>query len=138
EYSAVAEISLNRTTDSVRETLAFTRFTVDVSRLERWEPALKAAEYEHEEIRQARALLKTGSGFEFEVGLGEIDAEGLEICLESLKARGHGPQFVGVVAAGDIAELAAVARMHNVTLSCKFRGEAGVVVEAIGRATGGR
>lgn len=138
EYSAVVEISLNRTTENVRETLAFTRFAVDVSRVELWEPALKAAESEHEEIRQARALLKSGSGFEFEVGLGNIGAAGLECCLESLKTRGHMPQFVTVAAEGDMNPLAAVARMHNVTMGFRFCGEAAGVVESIGKATEGR
>ena len=138
EYSAVAAIAMDTATESVRETLAFTRFTVDVSGLPRLEPALKTAEYVHEQIRQARAVLKAGGGFEFEVGLGEITPEDLQWSLEWLKAQGHPPQFVTVCGTGDLEGLAAVARQQKVTLSFRYGGEGGKVVEEIARATEGR
>jgi hypothetical protein len=139
DYSVVAEIAVDHTNEVVRETLAYTRFAIDVSGMSKGEAALKAAEYEHEEIRQARALLKTGGGFEFEVELGEISAAELSGSLEWLKERGHMPQFAGVaVGAAGTDDLAEIARLNKVTLSFRYGGQAGAAMESLTKATAGR
>ena len=137
EYTVVAEIALDHTNDIVRETLAYTRFTVDVTTMPPGSAALKAAADGHEEIRQARALLKTGRDFDFEVELGELSAPELASALDRLKQQGHAPQLVRV-GAGAVDELAEVARLYQVTLSFRHGGESGAEMESRARATGGR
>jgi hypothetical protein len=137
EYSVVAEIGIDHTNECVRDTLAYTRFAIDVSSMPRGELALKAAEYEHEEIRQARALLKTGGDFDLEVEMGDATDEELAFALTWLKERGHAPQLVGVseVVSDTMAE---VARQNQVLLSFRCAGEPIAVIESRARATAGR
>ncbi|HXA48817.1 MAG TPA: hypothetical protein VNV86_00865 [Candidatus Acidoferrum sp.] len=137
EYSVVAEIAVDHTNLVVRDTLAYTRFAIDVSTMPRGEAALKAAEYEHEEIRQARALLKAGSDFDFEIQMGNPNDEEVGFALAWLKERGHAPQFIGVGAAVSDA-VAEVARQHKVSLSFRYAGEPLPVIESRVRATAGR
>lgn len=137
EYSVVAEIAVDRTNEIVRDTLAYTRFAIDVRSMQPGEVALKAAEYEHEEIRQARALLKAGSDFDFEVEMGAASDEELAFALTWLKERGHAPQFIGV--GTDVSEaMAEIARQHKVLLSFRYAGEPLDVIESLARATAGR
>jgi hypothetical protein len=137
EYSVVAEIAVDRTNEIVRDSLAYTRFAIDVRSMARGEAALKAAEYEHEEIRQARALLKAGSDFDFEVEMGAASEEELAFALTWLKERGHAPQFIGV-GTGVSDAVAEVARQHKVLLSFRYAGEPLPVIESLARATAGR
>jgi hypothetical protein len=137
EYSVAAEIAMDHTNDVIRPTLAYTRFAIDVSTTPRGELALKAAEYEHEEIRQARALLKTGSDFDFEIGMGDATEEELAFALTWLKERGHAPQLIGVGAAVSDT-MAELARHNQVLLSFRYAGEPLAVIESLARATAGR
>jgi hypothetical protein len=132
EYSVVAEVSLERTCEVARDTLAYTRFSVDAGKA-----GLAAAAQEHEEIRQARVLLKTASEFEFEVELGDVNAAELALSFERLKALGHAPQFVGV-GPGECEALAEVARQSRFALSFRYSGESEAVIESVAKATGGR
>jgi len=127
EYSMVAR--------GIPQTLAYTRYVIDVSSIDPLDAALKAAEYQHEEIRQARAALKMVALFEFEAGLGRITADQLRISLEWLRDRGHAPQFVTIAPAGDLDAISAIARMHQVTLSFQYAGEP---VGPVARAASGR
>jgi hypothetical protein len=137
DYTVVAEIAMDHTNEVVRDTLAYTRFTVDVTALPRGAAALKAAADEHEEIRQARALLKTGRDFDFEVELGDLAAKELASALEHLRQQGHAPQMVGVETAA-VDEISEVARQYQITLSFRHGGESGAEIESRARATGGR
>jgi hypothetical protein len=130
EYSVVAEVSQDRTCEAARETLAYTRFAVAAA-------DIRQAAQEHEEIRQARALLKTGSDFDFEVELGDVSSQELARSLDWLKEQGHAPQLVRV-GSGDCEALAEVARQQRITLSFRYAGESGAVLESLANATAGR
>lgn len=138
EYSLAAEFPADRAGEAPRQTLAYTRFAIDVSSLPAGDDALKAAAHAHEQIRQARALLKSSSAFEFEVVMGPVSAAEFAAALESLKQCGHPPQFARTASAADPAALAEAARAHKVTLSFDYAGESAAVVEARARAAAGR
>jgi hypothetical protein len=125
EYSMVAY--------DVPETLAYTRFVIDVSAIEELDPALKAVEARREEIRRARAFARIGGAFEYEIRLGRTTALEVETAIEHLQSRGQGPQFVGVDPGSDLESLATIARRRSVTLS--FRGGSGELAAA---ATSGK
>jgi len=138
-YAAIADVPAGSSAESIRPLAAFTRFAVDVSGLEAFEPALKAAEQVHERVRQTRASLKLTGAFEFEVGLPEAGAADLEYCLEWLKRRGHAAQFAAPVRiAGDRAEAAAVVRQQQAALSLRYGGERGAAIREAARASLGR
>jgi hypothetical protein len=110
-----------------------------VSALEPFEPALKAAEQVHEQIRQARAALKLSGTFEFEVGLPEVSAADLEFCLDWLKTRGHAAQFAAPARiSGDLAAAATVARQQQAALSFVYRGESAETLQEVAHAALGR
>lgn len=132
EYSVAAEISLERTCEAARETLAYTRFAIDVG-----QTGLAAAAQEHEEIRQARVLLKTGNDFDFEVELGDVNAGELAHSYERLRELGHAPQLVRV-GWGKCEALAEVARQQRFMLSFRYAGESEAAIESVAKATGGR
>jgi hypothetical protein len=130
EYSVAAEIVLDADV-AVQQTFPYTRFGIDVSAREQLETGLRAAEYAHEEIRQARALLKIGGVFEFEIGLGGRTAEEVQSALERLRDCGHAPQLVTVSTSEDLDTLAAIARQYRVMLSFRYAGEpAGTAAKA--------
>jgi len=138
-YAAIADVPAGSSGESIRPLAACTRFVVDVSGLEPFEPALKAAEQVHERVRQTRASLKLTGAFEFEVGLPEAGAADLEYCLEWLKTRGHAAQFAAPVRiAGDRAEAAAVVRQQQAALSMRYRGEDSAAIQEAARASLGR
>jgi len=137
EYSVAAELAAGRGDEAGSGTLGYTRLAIDTSRLPRGEAALKAAAQQHEQIRAARALLKGGSGFELEVGLGGAGAEEAASSIEWLRQDGHAPDLVRVVPE-NVAALAGVARQHRVTLSFQYAGESGEAIESVVRATAGR
>jgi hypothetical protein len=112
--------------------LAYSRFSVDGT-------SLQEAARVHEQIRQARAALKLPSGFEFEVSLPECDAKSLEVSLEWLRNAGHPAQLAAPErVSGDLAELAASARRHQVTLGFRYRGEDAAAIQEAAKATLGR
>jgi hypothetical protein len=112
--------------------LPYSRFKVEGT-------SLQEAAQIHEHIRQARAALKLPAGFEFEVTLRECDAGGLEASLEWLRNSGHAAQLAAPERiAGDLADVAAVARKHQVTLSFRYRGADSAAVQEAARATLGR
>ena len=135
-YAAIVDLSAGSTTETIRPHAAFTRFAVDVSGLEPFEPALKAAERVHEQIRQVRAALRLSSAFEFEVRLGTVSASELESALDWLRARGHAAQVVAPAAiAGDLAAAAQAVRQQQAALSFRYHGEDAAVIGEIARAT---
>ena len=138
-YAAIGAIPPGSTGESIRPHAGFTRFSVDVSTLEPFEPAVKAAEQVHEQIRQVRAALKLTGSFEFEVVLPEVSSNDLEFCLDWLKTRGHPAQFVATTRlSGDLAAAAAIARQQQVVLSFLYRGENAEAIQEAARATLGR
>ncbi|HTS63444.1 MAG TPA: hypothetical protein VMH28_15575 [Candidatus Acidoferrales bacterium] len=138
-YAAITDVTAGSTVEEMRGKAAFTRFAVDVSAMEAYEPALKAAEQVHEQIRQARALLKISAAFEFEVRLPEVTAADLEFCLDWLRARGHAAQLAAPAKiAGDIAEAAEVARRHQAALSIRYPGADSGAIQEAARAPLGR
>lgn len=110
---------------------------------------LKAADQLHEAIRQARATQKTARSFDFDLVLNGggtcTTPQGLLFCLHWLKARGHAAQLAepdpgepGDLAR-NLADLAAVARHYQCTLSVRGREEYDSgMLELIARATAGR
>jgi hypothetical protein len=138
-YAAVVEVAAGSSSGDIRPHAAASRFAVDISGLERFEPALKAAEQVHEQIRQARAGLKLSGTFEFQVGLPECSAADLEFCLDWLKARGHAAQLVAPArVTGDLAEAAAAVRQQQATLSLRYRGEEEGAIQDMAKATARR
>jgi hypothetical protein len=101
--------------------------------------SLQEAAQLHEQIRQARAALKLPAGFEFEVKLPECDAASLESALEWLRGSGHAAQFVAPDRiTGDLAEVAAAALKHHVTLGFRYHGEDAAAIQEAAKATLGR
>jgi hypothetical protein len=104
---------------------------------------LTMAEELHDRIRRAKSSLGAARPFDFEVALGgggqPLPAKQLLFCLHWLKTRGRAAQLIGPpLTAGAVAELAAVARYFNATLSFEL-GEAGEsLLDEIGAATAGR
>jgi hypothetical protein len=138
-YAAVTDIAPGCSPEDIRPRAAFTRFAVDVSGLAPLEPALKAAEQVHEQIRQTRAALKLSGVFEFEVGLPEVSPSDLEFCLDWLKTQGHAAQFAAPVRiSGDPAEAAAAARRQQAALSLRYRPEDPAAAQEAARASLGR
>jgi sugar phosphate isomerase/epimerase len=112
--------------------LPYSRFRIDGS-------SLPDAAQLHEQIRQARAALKLPAAFDFEVLLPECDAESLDSALDYLRNSGHPPQLAAPARiSGDLAEVAAVARKHQVTLSLQYHGEHGAAIQDAAKATLGR
>ena len=138
-YAAIVDVPVGSSSRDIRPLGGVSRFAVDVSGLERFEPALKAAEQVHEQIRQARAGLRLSGTFEFEVGLPECSAGDLEFCLDWLKTRGHAAQLVAPSRlTGDLGEAAATVRQHQATLSLRYRGEDEAAIQEMAKATTGR
>jgi len=138
-WTSIAELPAGSTSETIRAHAACSRFVVNVSGLERGEPALKAAEQVHERIRQARAALKISGAFEFEVALPAASAADLESCLEWLKARGHAAQLVSPAEVmGDLEDAAAVVRQQHATLSLRYGGEGDAWIATAAKATLGR
>jgi len=102
-------------------------------------PGLQAAERLHEAIRLARAALKTGRPFDFELAIeGAVSPQELTFCLHWLKARGHAAQLAAPGAPGGVEELAAVSRRYQCVLSLAARpGDGPGEWESIARATAG-
>jgi hypothetical protein len=104
---------------------------------------LTMAEELHDRIRRARSSSGAARTFDFEVALGAggapLSAKHLLFCLHWLKTRGRAAQLIAPpLTAGTVAELAAVARYFNATLSFAL-GEAGEsLLDEIGAATAGR
>ena len=137
-YTVATDVAADSTMDSLRELAGFSRYSYTIAA---GEASVKAAEEIHEQIRQARAAVKKGGGFDFEVcGEGGLSPEALRWLLEGLKEGAHAPQLVdaGPVNEAHLEELALVARQLQVTLSFRYRGESGATVEAIAKATAGR
>jgi hypothetical protein len=87
------------------------------------------------------AALKISRGFDLELDAkGPMTPEFLRTTLESMRERGHSPQLVcpGPVAPEDLDEMAATARLFQITLSFRYRGEPEATVRAIAKATAGR
>jgi hypothetical protein len=115
---------------------AYSRFRVEVPLTE---AGLRAAEDAHEQIRRARWGLKISRAFDFEMCFaGAARAEEVRGALEQLREGAHAPQLVGCKASGELEEMAAIARQHQVTLSFAYAGEAGEALGAVRQATGGR
>jgi hypothetical protein len=138
-YAAIVELPPGSNAGSIRPHLAYTRFAVDVSEIVPLEPALKAAEAVHEQIRQARAVMRVSGPFEFQVGLGDASAADLGSALEWLKTRGHAAQFIAPARiTGSLEEAADTVRQQQAMLSLRYRGEPGENIDAVARATLGR
>ena len=109
----------------------------------RFSRPLKLAEELHDFIRQTKARSGLGRGFDFELSLGGsgglTTARDLIFCLQWLRTRGRAAQAVSPnLGPGTVAELAAVARHFNATLSVRSDGAVWEELEAIGQATAGR
>jgi hypothetical protein len=101
---------------------------------------LELAEELHDLIRRTKSPSGLGRGFDFELSLAGSEApttgKNLVFCLQWLKTKGRAVQLVAPGAnPGALAELAAVARHFNATLSL---GAGEEELEAIGRAAKGR
>jgi hypothetical protein len=137
-YTVATDVEPGRTAEGMRSAAGFSRYSCTIGA---GETGRKAAEEIHEQIRQARAAVKKGSGFDFEVCSQDgLSPDALRGLVEGLKEGAHTPQLVdaGAVNEARLAELAQVARQLQVTLSFRYGGESGAEVEAIGRATAGR
>jgi hypothetical protein len=142
-YAAVVDVRADSSSVDIAPHAACSRFAVDVSALEPFEPALKAAAQVHQQVRQARAGLKLSGAFEFEVGLPEASAADLEFCLDWLKTHGHAAQLVAPARTmgglgADVEEAAAAARRQQATLSLRYRGEESSAIQQVAQATLGR
>jgi hypothetical protein len=118
--------------------VGFSRYACSVSA---GDPGVKAAEEIHERIRQARAAVRKGGGFDFEVCVPQgLAPDGLRGLVEGLREGAHSPQMVnaGPVDPARLEELVKAARQLQVTLSFRYAGEREAVLDAIGRATAGR
>jgi len=134
EYSIAAGASKKETAGILLQPFPYTRYAIRVT--DCGEASLKVAASLHEEIRQARALAKMTGDFEFELEMGDVSAAELVAALEWLRDQGHAPEFVQT--GGDPESLAEAARQQRVALSFRYLGEAGPVIEARARSTGGR
>jgi len=138
-YCAVADLPAGSGSDEIRPAVSHSRFSVDVSAFEGFEPAWRAAGQFHEQVRQVRAALKISGSFEFEVRLPETSAADLESCLEGLKTIGHAAQFAAPARiTGGLADAAAGVRRQQAALSFRYRGEGAAAIQEAARATLGR
>ena len=135
--------------EPVREPVACSRFTVAIGHALRtgveFPRAVQAAAASAGSIRQARAALKTGRSFDFELDLREspqpTSVEDLQFCLSWMKSRGVAVQSVAPEPGGieSLTELAAVALPFGCTLTVGSRAAHDrESLAAIGRATLGR
>lgn len=131
-YSAALELpitdeeSFGAARESIRQCPRYSRFIVrgsvtDVERLSVW-------------IRQTRSAAKVNGPFELGIATGAAD---LAACLQALKDTGHTAQ-IAAPAKGDPAELAAVARQFNCTLSVQASDYSEEELKALARETAGR
>jgi hypothetical protein len=137
-YTVSADVEPASRAESLPITAGFTRYSCTIAA---GEAGVKAAEEMHEQIRQARAAVKKGSGFDFEIcAEPDLSPDALRGLVEALKEGAHAPQLVnaGPVNAEQLEELAQAARKLQVTLSFRYRGESGSTLEAIAKTTGGR
>ena len=137
-YTLAADVDAETTGEALREAAGFSRYSCTLGT---GDAGIKAAEALHEQLRQARAAVRKGGGFDFELrALEPLSSDGLREVVEALKAGAHPPQLVdaGVVDAAQLEELAQAARQLQVTLSFRYGGESPAAIEAMGRATAGR
>lgn len=132
-YCAAAEVS------GESSQAAYSRYSITVPPAE---AGWKSAEVAHEQIRRSRVALKISRSFDFELVFDPpAGPDALRAALAYLREGAHAPQLVGGVTSPDpdaIAEIAAIARTFQVTLSFHYRGESAESVQAIARATAGR
>jgi len=128
--------------ETIRQAAPLTRFTAAVGPVVGpggVTPALQAAERLHELIRQTRAAARITRPFDFELSLegspSPTTPGDLGFCLEWLRQRGHAAQLVAPQPGGDLAELAAAARLGQCTLSFDARA---ADPAALARAAAGR
>ncbi len=135
----IAPDSVETARNQIREAPGYSRFALDVS--EAGERGLAAAAHVHEFIRETRQSRKIGRSFDFEIGLGSVDAQTAGEALEWLKAKDRAAQFLtcGARDAAEFAELAEVARVNQCVLSISgSREDTPETLGLVSRATMGR
>jgi hypothetical protein len=118
---------------------AYSRYSTTVPPTE---AGWKSAAETHEQIRRSRVALKIARAFDFELIFDPpAGPDALRAALACLREGAHAPQLVGgarLPYPDAIAEIAAIARTFQVTLSFHYGGEPAESVQAIARATAGR